>query len=127
MPISGGMAKRNLADLGLVAIFFLTPACDTCIRRAIVLPCCTKLMNVTLKLPDDLCKAARHRAIDESKSLSAWMVEQLKRALSEPPPARKKCLIELIGQDDIPEEHLGKKLPLEDRKALPVREFSFDD
>jgi hypothetical protein len=84
-------------------------------------------MNVTLKIPDELCREARHRAVDESKSLSAWMVEQMKRALSEPPPTRKKSLIEMIGQDDIPEEHIGKELPLEDRKTIPVREFSFGD
>jgi hypothetical protein len=84
-------------------------------------------MNVTLKLPDELCKEARHRAVDESKSLSAWMADQLKRILAEPPPTRKKSLVELLGQHDIPEEHVGKQLPLEDRKAIPVREFSFDD
>jgi hypothetical protein len=28
-------------------------------------------VNVTLNLPDDLCREARHRAVDEDKSLSA--------------------------------------------------------
>ena len=30
-------------------------------------------MNVTLKLPDDLVREARLRAVHDSKSLSAWM------------------------------------------------------
>ena len=84
-------------------------------------------MNVTLKLPDKLCKAARHRAIDESKSLSAWVADQLERILSEPPSPRKQSLIELLGQKDIPDEHAGKELPLEDRKMIRARAFSFEE
>lgn len=37
-------------------------------HRATVLP---EIRNVNLKLPGDLCKAARYFAVDESKSLSA--------------------------------------------------------
>lgn len=45
----------------------------------IVLPCYT--MNVTLKLSDSLLKEARHRAVDDNKSLSAWMAALLEREL----------------------------------------------
>jgi len=38
-------------------------------------------MNVTLKLPDELCREARHRAVDESKSLSAWVTDLVARAV----------------------------------------------
>ena len=102
-------------------------------RDAVLHPPCNRVtvlheaMNVTLKLPDELCKAARHRAIDESKSLSAWVAVQLERILAEPAPDRKKRLIDLIGQNDIPEEHQGKELPLEDRKMLRARAFSFEE
>jgi len=37
-----------------------------------VLPGSTTV-DVTIKLPGDFCRKARHRAVDESKSLSAWV------------------------------------------------------
>ncbi len=83
------------------------------------------VMNVTLKLPDDLCREAKHRAIDESKSLSAWVAGVVERELAtgkEPSP-KHRTLIEIFGGD----EFTDRDFPLEDRRAGKVREFSFED
>lgn len=86
-------------------------------------------MNVTLKLPDEMCKEARHYAVDESKSLSAWvsalMEKELQRrnALKE----RPKTWMEAMETEDMPEWFYEKEFPLEDRKAMKVREFNFED
>ncbi len=83
------------------------------------------IMNVTLKLPDDLCREAKHRAIDESKSLSAWVAGLLERELAAGKEASPKprTLIEIFGSD----EFTDRDFPLEDRRAGKVREFSFED
>jgi hypothetical protein len=82
-------------------------------------------MNVTLKLPDDLCREAKHRAIDESKSLSAWVAGLLERELAagKQPSPKPRTLIEIFGSD----EFTDRDFPLENRRAGKVREFSFDD
>jgi len=41
-----------------------------------------EIMNVTLKLSDELCKLAKHRAIDELKSLSKRVAEIVEREIS---------------------------------------------
>jgi hypothetical protein len=86
-------------------------------------------MNVTLKLPDDLCKAARHRAIDESKSLSAWMADLVKRELESNPTfhSKSQTWMEAMTVDGMPDWFYEKDFPLEDRKAAKVREFNFED
>ena len=38
-------------------------------------------MNVTLRIPDELGKRAKHLAVDEGKSLSALMTELLEQKL----------------------------------------------
>lgn len=86
-------------------------------------------MNVTLKLPDNLCREAKHRAIDESKSLSAWMAEVLERELErtrelKPEP---RSLIDILALKDAPSWFYEREFPLEDRRAGKVREFSFED
>ena len=62
-------------------------------------------MNVTLKLDDALCRAARHRAVDAGVSLSGWITEILKRELlarrTEP---EKGSLLDLLGSED-PRDH----------------------
>lgn len=81
-------------------------------------------MNVTLKLPDELCKAARHCAVDEEKSLSKWVAEIVEKEISKPSQSRRaKTWMELIG--DPATAHLDFELP--DRKEDNAREFSFDD
>ena len=39
-------------------------------------------MNVTLRIPEELGKRAKHLAVDEGKSLSALMTELLEQKLS---------------------------------------------
>ena len=84
-----------------------------------------KILNVTLKLPDELCREAKRRAIDESKSLSAWVSNLLERefGVGKNPSPRPRTLIEIFGSDQFSD----RDLPLEDRRAGKVREFSFDD
>jgi hypothetical protein len=85
-------------------------------------------MNVTLKLPDELCKAARHLAVDESKSLSAWMVEIMRReveARNAKPEKPKTWMDAFSGDENDP--YLGRDFPLEDRKTMKIREFNFEE
>jgi len=84
-------------------------------------------MNVTLKLPDELCKAARHRAVDAEKSLSAYVVELLERDLgktAEKAMKPKTWMDAFSGLEGDP--YLEMDFPLEDRKAMKIREFDFE-
>lgn len=85
-------------------------------------------MNVTVKLPNELCREARHRAIDEDKSLSAWLADLIRRELvATDPGARtpKTWMDAFSGDED--DGFLDRDFPLEDRKATEIREVSFDD
>ncbi len=81
-------------------------------------------MNVTLKLPDELCRKAKHLAVEKHKSLSAWTAELIDREVSlSERPKTPPSLMELFGHpltEDL-------DFPMEDRKAGKVREFSFED
>ena len=78
-------------------------------------------MNVTLKLPDHLCREARHRAVDESKSLSSWMAELVERELKGPGKVDKGSLIERLGDQFFTD----RDIPLDDRKKDPSRKIQF--
>jgi predicted transcriptional regulator len=41
------------------------------------------LKNITLKIDDQLLTRVRHLAVDENKSVSAWVSELIERALNE--------------------------------------------
>jgi hypothetical protein len=42
-------------------------------------------MNVTLKIDDELCRQARHRAVDAGMSLSGWVGAVVRRELEAEP------------------------------------------
>lgn len=85
-------------------------------------------MNVTLKLPDDLIREARHRAVSDSKSLSAWLAELVRRELAAPESetGHPRSLFEGMAVPGMPEWFYEKELPLPDRKAEQERAFAFD-
>jgi hypothetical protein len=95
-------------------------------NRVIVLH---EAMNVTLKLPDELCKAARHLAVDESKSLSAWTAELMRREIEarKAKPEKPKTWMDAMTVDGAPEWFYEKDFPLEDRKSMKVREIDFEE
>ena len=75
-------------------------------------------MNVTLKLPDDLCREARHRAVDESKSLSTWIADLVSAKLR--PVSNTQTLLQALGDEsladgeiDLPERRTSSHRPLE--------------
>lgn len=81
-------------------------------------------MNVTVKLPDELCKKARHCAVDENKSLSAWLANLIKCSLEQTQnnKEKRKNWCDAFS-DDHPDSFYEKELPLENRKAGKVRVF----
>jgi hypothetical protein len=85
-------------------------------------------MNVTLKLPDDLVREARHRAVNQSQSLSAWMAGLVHRELAAPPASMEepKSLVEALRLPDAPDWFYEKDFPLPDRKQTKHREFAFE-
>lgn len=91
--------------------------CDlvwSCCRAALA-------MNVTVKLPDKLCREARHCAVDESKSLSAWVADLISRELKQPPLASRKSLLEMLGDPATAD----RDFDLPDRKADRPRKITF--
>ncbi|NBB78953.1 MAG: hypothetical protein GVY36_05835 [Verrucomicrobia bacterium] len=77
-------------------------------------------MNVTLKIDDELCRQARHRAVDANMSLSAWVAELLKNAVQEADTSNQ-TMVDLIGDDD----GRGFEEFLPDRKADLDRPIEF--
>jgi len=84
-------------------------------------------MNVTVKLPDDLCRQARHRAVDESKSLSAWLAGLVEKELSAPATDSRalRTFVDAFASEH-PDWFYEKDLPLEDRKSGKVRGSLFE-
>jgi len=56
-------------------------------------------MNVTLKLNDQVCRDARHRAVDAGRSLSGWVEELIRRELGRPQPKMPQTLLEALGNE----------------------------
>lgn len=85
-------------------------------------------MNVTVKLPDALVREARHRAVNCSQSLSAWLATLVQRELAAPETGKEepKTWIEALTVPGMPESFYEKDFPLPDRKATRHREFTFE-
>ena len=53
------------------------------------------LKNITLKIDDRILTRVRHLAVDENKSVSAWVTDLIERTLSEADeyePARREAI-----------------------------------
>jgi plasmid stability protein len=56
-------------------------------------------MNVTIKISDEICRDARHRAVDAGRSLSGWVEEIIRKELSRTGPRERQTLLEALGND----------------------------
>jgi hypothetical protein len=85
-------------------------------------------MNVTLKLPDTIVREARHRAVNESKSLSGWVADLLHRELAELASETESSitLAEAMRVSGLPDSFYEKDFPLPERKKTKHREFTFE-
>jgi hypothetical protein len=70
-------------------------------------------MNVSLKLPDDLGREARQRALSESKSLADWIADLVARELSPAVAPVAATLLEALGDESL----AGPDLPIPERNA----------
>ena len=78
-------------------------------------------MNVTLKLPDELCRKARHRAVDESKSPSAWVADLVARGVGTAASPAPATLLSSLGDESLAEGELD----LPSRRTQPKRPVKF--
>ena len=60
-------------------------------------------MDVTVRLKDDLLKDARHKAVDEGLSLSAWLARLIEREVARPPHAPETSFWERVGDPRLAE------------------------
>jgi hypothetical protein len=58
-------------------------------------------MNVTIKIEDQLCRDARHRAVDAGRSLSGWIADVIRKELSHSGSKRRETLLEALGNDEL--------------------------
>jgi len=78
-------------------------------------------MNVTLKIDDELCRQARHRAVDADLSLSKWVTRLVEKEIKSPNVLENKTMAELLGAED----GRGFEEFLPDRKADLERPIQF--
>lgn len=83
-------------------------------------------MNITLKLPDETVREARHLAIDENTSLSALVAQLLEERLKQRASKPSQTLAEALRLPDAPDWFYDKEFPLPDRSESKHREFSFE-
>lgn len=76
-------------------------------------------MNVTIKIDDELCKSARHRAVDSGLSLSGWIARMIRRELTG--STTPSCMVEALGCEE--SDHIDNDFPRDESKAREV-EFS---
>ena len=77
-------------------------------------------MNVTLKISEEVCRQAKHRAVDEGLSLSGWVTVLIARELGKPEKVPRKTALELFGCDELADFDLD--FP---RDQSPPREVDF--
>ena len=58
-------------------------------------------MNVTIKIDDDVCREARHHAVDAGLSLSGWVTNLIRKEVAPPPVKKAKTLLEAIGNEKL--------------------------
>lgn len=91
----------------------MTSSCN----RAIVLH-----MNVTLKIDDELCRKARHRAIDVDLSLSKWVTRVIEKELeAQSTKDEERTMHDMLAAED----GRGFEEFLPDRKAEIERQIDF--
>lgn len=83
-------------------------------------------MNITLKLPDETVREARHLAIDENTSLSVLVAQLLEERLKQRAARPPQTLAEALRLPDAPDWFYEKEFPLPDRSESKHREFSFE-
>jgi len=57
-------------------------------------------VNVTIKIEDQLCKAARHRAVDRGLSLSGWIAELVREVVENEEELEGAGLLEALAMED---------------------------
>jgi len=78
-----------------------------------------EIMNVTIKINDDLIKQARHEAVDDGLSLSGWVAQLITEKLSDKSPT--KSLLEAIGNEKLDELDMDFQ-----RSQSTSRELTFE-
>ena len=64
-------------------------------------------MTVTLKLPDDLGRAAEDRAVRSAKSLSVWITDLVAREVRPKAGVAAATLLEALGDETLADRDLG--------------------
>lgn len=79
------------------------------------------VLNVTIKIEDELCKKARHEAVDSGLSLSGWVAELIRQKVASQQSSKKrKSLIDALGNEDLAEYDF-----VVERDQSPMREVDF--
>ena len=63
-------------------------------------------MNVTISLDDELCRLARHRAVDAKTSLSGWLAQLVKKEVLKSEPRREANLLDILEDSEAGEVDL---------------------
>jgi hypothetical protein len=77
-------------------------------------------MNVTLKIRDDVLREARHRAVDQNLSLSAWTTQLILKELGVSKVPAGGSLLERLGDERLADQEID--LP-SGRESLPDIEW----
>jgi N-acetylglutamate synthase-like GNAT family acetyltransferase len=83
-------------------------------------------MNVTLKMPDETVREARHLAIDENTSHPALVAGLLDERIKQRAARPRVSLAVALRLPDAPDWFYEKEFPLPDRREAKHREFSFE-